>query len=123
MKKYVTIEKGKGVFYSVYGDDAYVMSSITRNKIKGDRLCFTVKSIEIIKTLLEKNKINYRIKEKYNIIEEKTFNRNGYNKHFKIGKEKYNENIDKKILIDQIKKLDHEKIESISKYINYVIYK
>ena len=123
MKKYVTMVKGKGIFYNVYGDDAYVMSSITKNKIKGDRLFFTSKSIEHIKKILEKNKINYRIKDNCNIIEEKTFNRNGYNKHFKIGKEKYNENIDKKILIDQIKKLDHEKIESISKYINYVIYK
>ena len=123
MKKYVTIVKGKGVFYNVYGDDAYVMSSITKNKIKGDRLFFTDKSIKNIKELLEKNKINYRIKENYKIIEEKTFNRNGYNKHFKIGIEKHNKDMNKKALIDQIKKLDSEKIESISKYINYIIYK
>ena len=123
MKKYVTIVKGKGIFYNVYGDDAYVMSSIIKNKIKGDRLFFTDKSIEKIKKLLEKNKINYRIKDNYKTIEEKTFNRNGYNKHFKMGMEKYNKNIDKQILIDQIKKLDDEKITSISKYINYIIYK
>ena len=123
MKKYVTIVKGKGIFYNVYGDDAYVMLSLTKNKIRGDRLFFTDKKIENIKKLLEKNKINYKIKEKYKIIEEKTFNRNGYNKHFKMGMEKYNKNIDKQILIDQIKKLDDEKITSISKYINYIIYK
>ena len=123
MKKYVTIVKGKGIFYNVYGDDAYVMSSIIKNKIKGDRLFFTEKSIENIKKLLEKNKINYKIKDSYKTIEEKTFNRNGYNKHFKIGREKHNKDMNKKVLIEQIKKLDDEKIESISKYINYIIYK
>ena len=123
MKKYITLVKGSGIFYNVYGDDAYVISSITNYKITGGRLCFTNRNIDNIKMLLDKNKINYKIKDRYNIIEEKTYNRNNYNKYLNIGLDKYNKNIDKEILIDKIRKLDNDKIASISKYINYVIYK
>lgn len=123
MKKYVTILKGKGIFYNVYGEDAFVMSSITNNKIQKDRLCFTERKIKNIKHLLDKNKINYKIKKESNIIEEKTYKRSNYNKYLKKGFDKYNKNIEKEILIDKIKKLDDDKVTSISKYVNYVIYK
>ena len=122
MKEYIEIIKNKGIFYNVYGEDAYVMSSITDYKITNGRMGFPINSIEKIKKILKEKNINYIICEEQ-ITEEKTFKENNYNKYLYLGKKIYKENQEKDNLLKSIKKLPHEKILEISKYINYIIYK
>ena len=113
--------KSQGIFYNVYDKDAYVLYSITDYKITNGRLGFPINSLEKIKKILDDKNINYKIID--NKPEEKTFNKNNYNKYYKLGKRLYDENITKNNLVKNIKKLPHDKILEISKYVNYIIYK
>ena len=123
MNKCVNIIKNKGNSYNVYDNDIYIIYSLTGYKINNNTLRIPSKCINKVKSLLDINNINYKIIDNDNIIEEKTYDRNYYNKYTNMGIDKYNNYLNKIDLINKINNLDDEDIIKISKYINYIIYK
>ena len=110
--------KSQGIFYNVYDKDAYVLYSITDYKITNGRLGFPKEKIDKIKEILEDKNINYNIDGVF-----KTFNKNNYDKYYKLGKKSYSSEIERNNLLKSIKKLPYDKVLEISKYVNYIIYK
>ena len=121
MKKYIEI-KNQGVFYNVYNEDAYIMYSLTNYRLTNGRLGFPKNSIDRIKNILEENKINYIIIDD-DIVEEKQFKRNSYNRYLKLGTKLYEQQREKDSLLKNINKLSNDDIKKVNKYVNYIIYK
>ena len=117
MRRYVKILKSKSVFYSVYGNDAYVVYYFTGYKIINGRLSFPSSCLDKILILLKESNINYKVIDNYNIIDDYNYKINNYNKYLDMGLDKYNINNNKEIIIDKIRKLDYDSIIKISKYI------
>ncbi len=69
MKEYVEIKR-QGIFYNVYGKDAYIITNFTDYKITNGRSGFPLNSIDKVKEILNKNKVNYIIIDE-DITEEK----------------------------------------------------
>ena len=123
MKKYVEIVKSRGNSYLVYDKDVYIIYYLVGYKIKDNMLRIPGKCLDKVKILLDKYNINYKIIKNNNIKEEKTYDRNYYNKYINMGIDKYNNYLNRKSLINIINNMDNEDFIKISKYINYIIYK
>ena len=122
MKEYVEIKR-QGIFYNVYGEDAYIITNFTDYKITNGRSGFPLNSIDKVKEILDKNKVNYIIIDE-DVIEEKNFKtKNRYKIVLKESLKKYEDIRDKESLLKHINKLSPDKIKQISKYVNYIIYK
>ena len=117
MKESIELKR-QGIFYNVYDKDAYVLYSITDYKITNGRLGFPKEKIDKVKEILDDKNINYSIDGI-----SKTFKKNNYNKYLKIGNKIYMDEMERVNLLKNIKKLPHDKILEISKYVNYIIYK
>ncbi len=110
--------KSQGIFYNVYDKDAYVLYSITDYKITNGRLGFPKEKIDKIREILDDKNIDYSIDGVG-----KTFNKNNYNKYYKLGTKSYNNEMIRNNLLKNIKTLPHDKVLEINKYVNYIIYK
>ena len=122
MKEYVEIKR-QGIFYNVYGKDAYIITNFTDYKITNGRSGFPLNSIDKVKEILNKNKVNYIIIDE-DITEEKNFKtKNKYKQILKESLKRYEDIRDKESLLKNINKLSPDKIKQISKYVNYIIYK
>ena len=108
----VLIRKSGG-FYAVY-DDVYILNYFFGYKIKEDRVGFPINSINKVINVLEDNHISYEIK---NEVYVDFNNRNNYKKFIDIGKKKYNLRYRVESIINNIDKLEEDKIDSILDYI------
>lgn len=109
----VLIRKSGG-FYCVYNDDAYILNYFFGYKIKEDRVVFPINSINKVINVLEDNHISYEIRNEKSIDFN---NRNNYKKFINIGKKKYNLRYRVESIINNIDKLEEEKIDKILDYI------
>ena len=93
-KNYIVIIKN-GIFYNVYGNDAYILNSLFNYKIScysdNSVVGFPLKSLNKVLNILDKIKINYLVYENEIVLKRK-FNKNQYNN---IISEKINNIIDK----------------------------
>ena len=87
-------------------------------RVKNGRLGFPKEKIDKVKKILDDKSINYNIDGV-----SKTFNKNNYNKYYKLGIQTFNDEIERTNLLKSIKKLPYDKVLEISKYVNYIIYK
>ena len=108
----VVLRKNGG-FYSVYGNDCYILNYLFGYKIIDDRVGFPISAYEKVLKALEDNHINYEVGiENYNCKK-----KNNYNKILDLGikrcKLKYR--IDK--IIEKLNLLTEKQIEEILNYI------
>ena len=62
MKESIVIRKSGG-FYSVFDDDAIVVSYLTGYKVVNGKAGFPINSLDKVINLLEDNKVNYIVRE------------------------------------------------------------
>ena len=121
MKQVVSIRK-VGKFYHAYEDDAYVIHAIMDYKVSNGKVGFPTSSIGKVQTKLDECKVNYKIIDKDNIVDEKDFkNLNKYDKYLKDGIKSMDKKINDDLLLKKIKTLSDDKVNKIIDYINEVI--
>ena len=98
-----------GGFYSVYGDDTYILYYLFNYKIIDDRVGFPISAYNKVINTLEEKHISY---DEINFKK-----RNKYNKYFELGKKKYSIDYRISCILDKINSLDECKINEILDYI------
>lgn len=104
-----------GGFYSVYGDDCYILFYLLGYKIVGDRVGFPISAYNKVVNTLEDNKISYT--DKYNNKSNDYKRKNNYNKLLDLGKRKYSLNYRMDNIIEKMNLLNEEDIDNILSYI------
>lgn len=122
MKECVVIRKSGG-FYSVFDDDAIVVSYLTGYKVVNGKVGFPLNSLDKVINLLEDNKVNYIVKDGMKEVVSKNYKKNNkYNKILDKGKKKYDIDYRVSSIIDKINSLDYDKLckllDSVEEYIN-----
>lgn len=98
-----------GGFYSVYGDDTYILYYLFNYKILEDRVGFPISAF---------NKVTNVLNEKYISYDEVNFKkRNKYNKYVELGKKKYSIDYRIKCILDKINSLNGEELDEILGFI------
>lgn len=109
------ILRKNGGFYSVYGDDCYILFYLLGYKIVGDRVGFPISAYNKVVNTLEDNKISYT--DKYNNKSNDYKRKNNYNKLLDLGKRKYSLNYRIDNIIEKMNLLNEEDIDNILSYI------
>ena len=109
------ILRKNGGFYSVYGDDCYILFYLLGYKIVGDRVSFPISAYNTVVNTLEDNKISYT--DKYNNKSNDYKRKNNYNKLLDLGKRKYSLNYRIDNIIEKMNLLNEEDIDNILSYI------
>lgn len=109
------ILRKNGGFYSVYGDDCYILFYLLGYKIVGDRVSFPISAYNKVVNTLEDNKISYT--DKYNNKSNDYKRKNNYNKLLDLGKRKYSLNYRIDNIIEKMNLLNEEDIDNILSYI------
>lgn len=122
MKECVVIRKAGG-FYSVFDDDAVIVSYLTGYKISGGRCGFPINSLDKVVNLLEDNKVNYVVRDNMKDIKNSNYKKNNkYNKVLDKGKKKYDIDYRVSSIIDKINNLSYDRLcellDNVEKYIN-----
>lgn len=110
MSSKVVLRKNGG-FYSVYGDDAFILYYLLNYKIIGDKVGFPNSALNKVVNLLEDNHISYEVDG--NIYDFK--NRNKYKKILDLGRRKCSLDILEMIYIANIDNNKELKIKILSK--------
>ena len=98
-----------GGFYSVYGDDTYILYYLFNYRIIDDRVGFTKNSFIKLVNVLDSKCINYD-----NVNFKK---RNKYSKYVELGKRKHSIDYRIRCILDKINSLSEDKIDDILDYI------
>ena len=98
-----------GRFYSVYGDDSYILYYLFNYRIIDDRVGFPINSFNKVVNVLDSKCINYD-----NVSFKK---RNKYNKYVELGKKKHSIDYRIKSILDKINSLSEDKIDDILMFI------
>ena len=98
-----------GGFYSVYGDDTYILYYLFNYRIIDDRVGFPISAYNKVDNVLDSKCINYD-----NVSFKK---RNKYNKYVELGKKKHSIDYRVKSILDKINSLSEDKIDDILDYI------
>ena len=107
------ILRKNGGFYSVYGDDCYILFYLLGYKIVGDKVGFPISAYNKVINILEENNINYRSdKNAYNCRK-----KNRYNKVIELGKKKCKLKYRVDNIIEKMNLLNEEDIDKILNYI------
>lgn len=109
------ILRKNGGFYSVYGDDCYILFYLLGYKIVGDKVGFPISAYNKVVNTLEDNKISYT--DKYNNKSNDYKRKNNYNKLLDLGKRKYSLNYRIDNIIEKMNLLNEEDIDNILSYI------
>lgn len=110
MSSSVVIRKNGG-FYSVYGNDCYILNYLFNYKIIDDKVGFPINSYNKVINMLDTNHVNYVISS--NNVKVNYKKRNNYNKFFELGKKKYNLNYRINSIIEKINNLSEENIDEL----------
>ena len=107
------ILRKNGGFYSVYGDDCYILSYLLGYKIVSDKVGFPISAYNKVINILEENNINYKSdKNVYNCRK-----KNRYNKVIELGKKKCKLKYRIDNIIEKMNMLSEEDIDKILNYI------
>ena len=123
MKGAVKIKEVKivksGIFYNVYGDDAFILNYLLNFKVRiANKTGFPEKSLEKVINTLEDNRVNYIVYENNLVTNKNTFSKNNYNKILKKAKINYLKNEELNTIIDKLKNLDESKTKELIELIN-----
>lgn len=112
MSSNVVFRKNGG-FYSVYGDDCYILYYLFKYRIIDDRVGFPISAYNKVVNALNENLINHEYND--DVVNYKK--KNNYDKFVKLGKKKYNLDFRIKDIISKLDKLNEKDIDKILDYI------
>lgn len=108
-----------GMFFVTFQEDAILLKYILTYQIKNERLGFPIKSLDSVLKNLEGYMLNICIKDAD--IKRIEYDYNNYNELLKIAKKKYYEELNCKVLLEEIAfilKNNPEKINKLKDIIN-----
>lgn len=112
MSKRSIILRKVGSFYQIFDDDALIISYFFNYKIINYKCGFPISAIEKVSQLLEKNTINYIIKQDDEVIKDYKGN-NNYDNYLEKAKEKNNLNIRIEKILDKLMMLEQTRLNEI----------
>lgn len=108
MSSKVVLRKNGG-FYSVYGDDAYILYYLLNYRIIGDKVGFPNSALNKVVNLLEDNHISFEVDGNVYYLK----NRNKYKKILDLGKRKSSLDYRVNDIISKLDKLNEKDIDKI----------
>ncbi len=112
----------KGGFYYCYGNDSIIISYLCNYKIINNRVGFPICGINKVINILIDNKLDYIIYNKNNIIDKYINKDNRYDNILIKAKSSIDINNRISNIVNNLKKLDNNKLDNILDYIERVIY-
>ena len=109
------IIRRSGGFYSVYGEDCYILHYLFNYKISGDRVGFPLSAYNKVINVLNDNKVSYIDKNNNVVCDFKR--KNNYNKLLELGKRKYSLNYRIDNIIEKLNTFSESDIDNVLKYI------
>ncbi len=110
MSNNVVLRKNGG-FYSVYGDDAFILYYLFHYKIIDDKVGFPLSGYNKVINCLEDNLINYSDSNKNISVNYKK--KNNYNKFLNLGKKKHSLDFRINSIMEKINNLSENDIDEI----------
>ena len=108
-----------GTFYSVFDDDCYILYFLFGYKISNNKTGFPKSALNKVINKLDENKINYEVVG--DTLKNNFKNLNKYQKFVKVGKEKYNNDINYQNIINKLSHANSSKLDKLLSTIEMIL--